>query len=253
MMAKSNFGSFCVDRMVLVAMVLAVMTTGFATIGETQTTQPGPAVDLEVVNPSDGTNIFCINPGDTLTARLFIRPGTSTTSCTPSCGAIVPGGAAHLATAVVDMAFDSHKLSLAGVNRNIDTAAIDGLVQDNSADGRIGWALAGDWTPDATVTGTLANPCNMQFLDSADWVLEMNFNALPGASGLASFHLRREADDFALSFADICGSEAMTETNRGIDEIIDGTVLVSSSCADVLFFDGFESRSDARWSSSSAR
>jgi hypothetical protein len=163
----------------------------------------------------------------------------------------VNGGTAHIATAVVDIAFDNQKLTLVNSTNNSGTAAVDGLVQDNSAQGRIGWALAGDWTPNADTSGALANPCDMQLLDSADWVLETQFNVQPGASGSLSLHLRRKTDlsPFSLSFADICGSEAFTEANGGIDEIIDGAVLISSSCADLLFFDGFETKTAAHWSS----
>jgi hypothetical protein len=152
---------------------------------------------------------------------------------------------------VVDIAFDNQKLNSPSTINNPLTAAVDGLVQDNSAQGRIGWALAGDWTPDADTSGTLATPCEMQLLETPDWVVEAEFSVLPTASGITSLHLRRESDvdPFALSFADICSSEALTEANGGIDEIIDGAVLISSDCAGVLFFDGFESRTGERWSS----
>lgn len=236
----------------LAALVGLIVITGCALNGWAQTSDSGPAVDLEIIDPSTQTNVFCVAPGETLTARLFIRPGTTSTSCTPSCGTAVDGGAAHLATAVIDIAFDTEKLVFESAANNFLTAAIDGLIQDNSPQGRVGWALAGDWTPNADTSGTLATPCDMMLLGSADWVLEIEFNVLPAASGLTSLHLRRETDPdpFSLSFADICGSEALTKANEGIDEIIDGTVLISSSCADVLFFDGFESRSPDRWSSS---
>lgn len=232
-------------------LVALVVMTSFGAIGWGQTSMPGPAVDLEVVNPSDRTNLFCVGPDETLTARLFIRPGTATTSCTPSCGTAVDGGAANLATAVADIAFDAEKLTFTSAINNPLTAAVDGLVQDNSAQGRIGWALAGDWTPNGDTSGTLATPCDMQLLDSADWVVEINFSVLPSASGITSFRLRRETDpdSFSLSFADICGSEALTKANGGVDEIIDGIVLISSSCADVLFFDGFESGATDLWTS----
>ena len=233
-------------RVIGLGLLLAV----FASTGWAQSSTQGPAIDLEIINPSDGTNIFCVAPGGGLTARLFIRPGTDTTSCTPSCGTVVDGGAAHIATAVVDISFDNEKLNLATTISNAGNAAVDGLIQDNATQGRIGWALAGDWTPNAVTSGTLATPCAMQLFDSAAWVFEIEFTVQPTASGITSLHLRRETDAFALSFADICGSEAFTEANGGINEIIDGTVLISSSCADVLFFDGFETGTTTIWSTS---
>jgi hypothetical protein len=228
-----------------------VILTLFATAAGAQTSVPGPAIDLEIVNPSDDTNTFCVAPGDTLTARLFVRPGSQATSCTPSCGSVVAGGAAHIATAVVDIAFDNQKLNLTGHTNNAVTAAVDGLVQDNAAQGRIGWALAGDWSPDGDTSGTLATPCDMQLLENASWVLETQFTVQPTASGMTSLHLRRDSDGFALSFADICSDEAMTVASGDIDEIINGIVLISTSCTSALFFDGFEDGTAGRWSSNS--
>lgn len=227
-----------------------LLLTLFASAGWAQTSTPGSAIDIEILNPADGSNTFCVAPGEPLVTRLFIRPGTDTTSCTPTCGTVVDGGAAHIATAVVDIAFDNQKLTLVSSTNNPDTAAVDGLIQNNSIQGRIGWALAGDWTPDAVTTGNLANPCEMQLLDSAGWVLETEFTVQPSAPGIMSLHMRRktDTDPFSLSFADICSEEAFTKVNGGIDEIIDGAVLISSSCADVLFFDGFEDGASKRWS-----
>ncbi len=249
MMASSSYSPHLFGTKPFRATLACLLPALLASVGWAQTSTPGPAIDLEIVNPSDGTNTFCVPPGSTLTARLFIRPGTGSASCTPSCGTVVDGGAAHLATAVVDIAFDNQKLTVSGTTNNSGTAAVDGLVPDNGAQGRIGWALAGDWSPNADTSGTLATPCDMQLLDTADWVVEAEFAIQPAASGITSLHLRRETDagPFALSFADICGSEAFTEAGGGIDEITDGRVLVSSSCADVLFFDGFESRSTEYW------
>ncbi len=249
-MAPSNTRSFLFSQGAWPFLGAIFILAVFATTGLSQTTTPGATIDLEIINPSDDTNTFCVAPGDTLTARLFIRPGSNTTSCTPSCGTLVDGGAAHIATAVVDIAFDNQKLNLVSSTNNSGTAAVDGLVQDNSSQGRIGWALAGDWTPNAVTSGTLATSCDMQLLDSADWVIETEFSVQPTASGITSLHLRRETDAFALSFADICSDEAFTVANGGIDEIVNGAVLVSSSCADVLFFDGFETGTTAIWSAS---
>lgn len=247
-MAPLNTRSFLFNQGALHFLGAIVILAVFATAGLSQTTTPGAAIDLEIINPSDGANTFCVAPGDTLTARLFIRPGTDTTSCTPLCGSVVNGGPAHIATAVVDIAFDNQKLTLVSSTNNSGTAAVDGLIQDNAPRGRVGWALAGDWTPNAVTSGALATPCDMQLLDSAGWVLETEFSVQPTAFGITSLHLRRETDSFALSFADICSSEAFTATNGGIDEIVDGAVLISSDCAGLLFFDGFENGTGERWS-----
>ena len=251
MMASSSYSSHLFSTKPFRVTCACLLMTLFTSTGWAQTSTPGSAVDIEILNPADGSNTFCVAPGDTLTARLFIRPGTETTSCTPACGTVVDGGAAHLATVVVDIAFDNQKLNSVNTVNNPLTAAVDGLVQDNSAQGRIGWALAGDWTPDADTSGTLVTPCDMQLLETPAWVVEAEFGVLPTASDITPLHLRREGDaaPFSLSFADICSSEALTEANGGIDEIVDGRVLVSSSCSDVLFFDGFESRSTEYWSS----
>jgi hypothetical protein len=250
MMARLNIHVFRPNRGLVTALGLFAILMVLTTAASAQTSIPGSAIDLEIVNPSDGTNSFCVAPGDTLTARLFVRPGNQTTSCTPSCGSVVSGGTAHIATAVVDIAFDNQKLNLVTHTNNTGTTAVDGLIQNNATQGRIGWALAGDWTPDADTSGTLAAPCDMQLLESANWVLETQFTAQPTASGMTTLHLRREGEGFALSFADICSDEAMTMASGDIDEIIDGTVLVSASCTSVLFFDGFEDGTVGRWSSS---
>jgi len=250
MMAHINIHVFRSNRGLVTALGLFAILMVLTTAAGAQTSIPGSAIDLEIVNPSDGTNTFCVSPGDSLTARLFVRPGTQATSCTPSCGSVVFGGTAHIATAVIDIAFDNQKLNLTGHTNNTATAAIDGLIQDNATQGRVGWALAGDWTPDGDTSGTLATPCDMQLLESASWVLETQFTVQPTASGITALHLRNEGEGFALSFADICSNEAMTTASGGIDEIIDGTVLVSASCTSVLFFDGFEDGTAGRWSSS---
>lgn len=216
-------------------------------VAAAQTTTDGPAIDVEVFNPADGSNLFCAQPGSTLTARLFIRPGTQNTSCTPSCGSVVPGGTAHLATALLDLEFDPARLTFTSASNNGGTAAVDGLIQDNAGTGRIGWALAGDWTPNATTSGLLANPCSMGLLDQAGWVTEMEFTVPTAASGLTVLHLRRAADEFPLSMADLCGDEAFREDNGGIDEIVDAQVLIAPDCSSALFFDGFETSDTGRW------
>jgi hypothetical protein len=162
------------------------------------------------------------------------------------------GGSQYLATAVVDIDYATDQLTLVDAvnNPSLDYAAVDGLIQDNSDEGRLGWALAGDWDPNADPSGTLASPCDMALLSSADWVLEAEFTAAPDASGTSTLHLRRESDipAFALSFSDLCGTEALTEPNGGIDEIVDATILVSYTCSEDIFADDFESGDMDNWS-----
>jgi len=163
-------------------------------------------------------------------------------------GADVYGGSANLAAAVVDIEFDPAKLTYLGYENNPATAAVDGLIQtQNLGEGRIGWALAGDWDPDAdpeAPSASLANPCDMGKLDTTNWVVRLQFQY--DATSSASLHIRRESDDpaFPLSFADICGSEAFKVSNAGIDEVIDATVNLDQ---DEIFSDGFESGDTTAW------
>jgi hypothetical protein len=226
-----------------------------ASLVSAQTTQPGDAIDIEIFNPVDGSNAFCVSPAATLEARVFVRPGTAITSCTLSCSPpSVPGGSANIATAVVDVGFDGDRLSyvpgsLAG---NAATAAVQGLGQvQNLADSRLGWALAGTWSTPGNPGSTLASPCDMQLLTTADWVFRAQFQAV--GAGMTTLRLRRETDPapFGLSFADICGSEAFKASNGGIDEIRDAVVMVSGDCDDVVFFDNFGTGGTDRWSTTS--
>jgi hypothetical protein len=217
-----------------------------------QTTQPGDAIDIEIINPADGSNTFCVAPSATIEARVFVRPGTGTLSCSLSCSPpSVPGGSANIATAVVDVAFDTATLSyLPGtLQSNPATVAAQGLPQtQNLGDGRIGWALAGNWSTPGDPGSTLLSPCAMQMLTTADWAFRAQFQAATG--GMTTLRLRRETDaqPFALSFADICGSEAFKQSNGGIDEIRDAIVMVSDDCSNVIFFDNFSSGDTDRWS-----
>jgi len=218
-----------------------------------QTSTAGAGIDVELINPSDGSNTICVQPNQNFTVRLWLHPGTGTTSCTPACGSSVSGGTANIATAVVDIDFDQTAMNFVSASNNPSAsfAAVDGLVQDNSTSARVGWALAGDWTPDADTNGTLATPCAMKLLDTSGWLAEFNFTA--GASPSSSImHLRQPTDTspFALSFADICGSDAFTQANSGIDEVIDATIYVSAICPAGLFSDGFENGNTSAWSNS---
>ncbi len=89
----------------------------------------------------------------------------------------------------------------------------------------------------------------MQMITTADWVFRVQFQAV--GTGMTTLRLRRETDaaPFALSFADICGTEAFKQSNGGIDEIVNATILVDDDCLDVLFFDSFETAGVDRWNS----
>lgn len=238
------------DRSIVAAFAIAVVFT--ASLVSAQTTQPGADIDIEIVNPVDGSNAFCVAPASTIEAQVFVRPGTGSLACSLSCSPPdVQGGSSNLATAVVDLGFDPAKLAYVAdsIESNAATAAAHGLAQEqNLATGRIGWALAGTWSTPGNPGSTLLSPCDMQLLTTADWVFKMQFQG--ANSGMSTLRLRRETDSqpFALSFADICGTEAFKQSNGGIDEIRNAVVLVSSDCNDVIFFDSFGTGDMARWS-----
>ena len=219
-----------------------------------QTTLPGDDIDVEIFNPANGSNTFCVAPSDTVEARVFLRPGAGVLSCNLSCSPpSVPGGSANIATGVIDVAFDSDTLSYipASIENNTATAAVQGLAQEqNVGDGRIGWALAGNWSTPADPTSNLLSPCDMQFVTAADWLFRMSFEAV--GTGMSTLYLRGETDaePFALSFADICGTEAFKRSNSGIDEVKSAVVMVSTECDDVLFFDNFDTGGTGQWSDS---
>jgi|GEM_PF-2028535 len=225
----------------------AVLSGGGAGLAQTTT---APGIDVEVYDPVSGANALCVELGSSFWAHVWLRPGEAATSCILGCGP-ADGGSAHLAAAAVDVAFDPGRLTFEGASNNPDPAhaAVDGLLQtQNVAGGRVGWALAGDWTPDADpVTGTLADPCAMRKLDRADWVFRLQLTA--SSPGLSTVSLRRETDPlpFALSFADICGNPAFTQSNGGVDEVGNLVVMVAASCDDVVFFDNFERRDTSAW------
>lgn len=232
-----------------------VVVFGLVSPATAQITHPGDAVHVQIYNPDDGSNVFCVAPGNTFHARVFVEPGQNGTTCVLSCSPpSVPGGQANLATGVVDVAFDTSRLSYVAdsIISNPATPAVQGMPQEqNLADGRIGWALAGTWSTPGNPGSTLMSPCDMTFLNTDGWLFQVEFQAV--GSGIAALHLRRETDTppFALSFADICGTEAFKESNGGIGSVTDGTVLIDSDCANVLFFDSFEDGAVARWSNAS--
>ncbi|MCD4751322.1 MAG: hypothetical protein K8R59_18280, partial [Thermoanaerobaculales bacterium] len=77
MMATPVVRFVCVTIGPLVGLVVLVFLTIFAaTGGEAQTTTPGPAIDVEIYNPVDGTNTFCVAPGEYFEAHVWVSPGT---------------------------------------------------------------------------------------------------------------------------------------------------------------------------------
>jgi hypothetical protein len=69
----------------------------------------------------------------------------------------------------------------------------------------------------------------------------------PGSSQITP----RDLPDFPMAFADLCGSEAFTSANGGIDEVVPATVSnAGPSCpglADIIFRNGFETGDTAAW------
>lgn len=223
-----------------------------ASAASAQTTHPGSAIDLELYNPADGGNAFCVAPGDTFWASLYVRPASgagSTMTCSPLCGSAI-GGPGSLAAAAVDVGFAPTALAYLGADLNPDPtfAAVDGLVQEqNLGQGRVGWALAGDWTPDGTTTGSLHDPCDMLKLDHAGWVVRFGFSVL--GEGTTSLVVN-EPPDGPLSFADVCGSPAYTISNGGIDEVVAATV--TNDCpavSNIIFRNGVETGNASVWTS----
>ncbi len=239
------------SRTSMQSMVLAFVLL-VAPLVAAQTTLPGSAVDIEIYNPFNGSNAFCVAPSEIFAPRVFFRPGTGTLTCDLDCSPpSIPGGSANIATAVIDIAFDPAVLSYVpgSIQNNTGTAAVQGMAQaQNIADSRIGWALAGTWSAPGDPSSTLASPCGTQFLTAADWLFQTQFQAT--GYGLSSLHLRGESDSlpFALSFADICGTAAFKRSNGGIDEARSAVVLVSDSCTEAVFFDNFGTGDESRWS-----
>ena len=232
------------------ALVLAAVLLA-ASLASAQTSQQGDTIDIEVYNPIDGSNAFCVAASEIFEARVYFRPGTGTTSCTLSCSPPdVAGGSANVATAVVDLGFDDTVLSYVpgSIQNNTGTAAVQGLAQEqNLADGRIGWALAGTWSTPGDPSSNLQSPCDTVMLTTADWLFGLQLQA--AGSGMSTIHLRGEADaePFALSFADLCDTEAFKRSNGGIDEARGAVVMVADDCSDVIFFDTFGTGDTARW------
>jgi hypothetical protein len=239
-----------VSKKRLTVMFLAMLV--FAGLASAQTST-APGIDVELYNPVDGTNRLCIETSATAWVHVYVRPGAEAFSCSPECAPPdVSGGSANLAAGALDVAFDPGRVTFvqAETNPNAAFAAIDGLMQEqNLLSGRLGWALAGDWTPDGDPSaGVLADPCSMLLLDAPGWVLRAQ---LAGATpGFTLLHLRRASDlePFPLSFADVCGTPVFTEASGAIDEVGDLVVLVTDSCASVVFFDTFERGDLSAWS-----
>jgi hypothetical protein len=231
---------------------VAVLCVGVAPAAA-QSSTPGPAIDIEVYNPMDGGNLFCAAPGDTVSADVWVSPatgGASSIQCSAPCGSLA-GGPGHIAAATLDVSFDPAHLAYryAFSNGFLGFAAGDGLLQLQSlAAGRIGWALAGDWTPDANPGGSLAEPCQTALIEQPNWILRMVFNV--SAAGTSQIALRN-LPDFPMAFADLCGSDAFTTVNGGIDEVIPATISSTApNCpelSDIIFRNGFETGDTVAW------
>jgi len=241
----------CTRALALAGVAVVMLAAG--AVGAQSSTAPG--IDVEVYNPINGSNSVCVAPATSFWVNVLVRPGAGTTSCAKACvPSPVPGGSANIATGAIDVLFDPTRLGFVSAETNTGpgTAAIDGLIQTQDiAQGRLGWALAGDWTPNADPTGTMASPCAMGLLTTSGWVLRAH---LSGASqGLTTVRLRRHTDSepFELSFADVCGSPAFTESSGDINEVVPTVVLVDAACAapsGVIFFDNLERGSAVAWS-----
>jgi hypothetical protein len=235
---------------VIRAAAAVMLTLAIALPAAAQTTR-APGIDVEIYDPGSGRNYLCVAPGEGFWANVWIRPGPDSASCSASCSPPeVPGGSAHLATAVIDIAFDPGHLSFAAIENNPEGATVDGLPQEQNADhGRIGWALAGDWVEDGRPSSGLEDLCAMHTLSREGWAFRVRFTAR--SEGMTTLHLRRAGDTpaFTVSFADMCSDEPFTEANGGIDELGDAVVLVSADCGDVLLYDSFDRADTAVWSS----
>ncbi len=225
-------------------LTLALLAGLLPVVALAQTTT-APGIDVEVYNPLTGSNSFCVAPGGSFTANVLVRPGTAASTCTLACSPpAAAGGTANLATAAVDLLFDPAVLGFVTAANNQATAAVDGLLQtQNLAQGRLGWALGGDWTPDATVGGTLASPCAMGKLTAAGFVFSATFTGLvPGTTTLTL----AQQPGFELSFGDVCGGSF--EPASGVDEVRGASVLVDAACASIIFADGFNTGTTGAWS-----
>ncbi len=218
-----------------------------------QSSTPGPAIDVEIFNSTDGTNSFCAAPGDTFWAYVYISPatgGASSFQCFTPCG-LVQGGPANIAAATIDVAFDPTHLAFHSAFNNgfMGAAAADGMLRlEALGTGRLGWVLAGDWTPDGDTAGTLADPCEMGLLDQSGWIVRFAFTVQ--TSGSSDIVLRDEPA-FPLAFADICGSPTFSSATGDIDEVLSATVSSGSpACPElngIIFRNGFEIGDLSAW------
>ena len=214
-------------------------------------TSSAPGIDIEIYNPEDGSNFFCVIPSETFWIHVFLRPGEGSTSCDLPCGNGVPGGSANIAAGVIDLLFDPALFEIQQLESNPDPgfAAVDGLFHTtNLGEGRIGWALAGDWNIDGDPASGLKDPCVMQKLNSPGWLFRVQLTAV--GEGATVVHLRNGNDHppFPLSFADLCGSADFTLDGGAIDELLDALIVINPDCATMIFSDGFESGDSSAWS-----
>ena len=239
-------------RAILNCLALAAACHVVAT-ASAQTSTPGPGIDVEIYNPGTGGNSFCAAPGDTLWAYLYVAPATGGSSsfvCSVPCGA-VHGGPANIAATSLDITFNPARLRFHSAHNNgfMGSAGADGMLRlETLGAGRVGWALAGDWTPDGDPSGALADPCHTALINEPGWIVRFAFTVIsPGSSQIVV----RDEPDFRAAFADICGSETFTSSNGGVDEILPATVATGlPACPqleNVIFRNGFETGDTSAW------
>ena len=225
------------------AVALLLTSTGTA-----QTTSSGPGIDIEIVNPVDGSNNFCVELGVPFWAEVWVRPGNQTTTCTLGCGT-ADGGTGNIATAAIEARFDTAKLTFGTSETNPGTAAVDGLfISTNAAVGRVGWSLAGDWIVDGNPSSGLNDPCTMTHLNTPGWTFRVQLTATAAGNSLITLPVQPH---FQLSFADHCGAAPFTVAGGDIDELVVGYVTTEcTSQTDFIFGDGLETATTGRWSAS---
>ena len=204
---------------------------------------PGPAIDVAVVNPEDGSNRFAIAAGQSFEVELRVHPvdlgqfPSQAASCDlAECAGAVVGGRGHLAAGLLQLRFDPAALTLVSSEIPGTGAAADGIVLDaGAAQGRIGWALAGDFVIDGDRDSGLRSICEMATLSAPEVVLRLTFRRETDEDTTIHLATPEDVDPFALSFADRCSTSSFTLANGAIDQVIDGLLVEGP-----IFKDGFE-------------
>jgi len=237
-----------------VAAILFLLATGPAVAQNPERSVDSVGVEVEIYNPADDSNTFCVAAGAPFWANVLVRPGDSSTTCDLACSPTpVAGGDANLATGIVNMGFDTARLTYLQGETNPDPGfpAVDGLLQEqNVPSGQVGWGLVGDWSVDGDPASQLGNVCDAAKITAEGWIFRAQFVA--PATGSTTLRLIRETDNpaFELSFADACGT-SFKESNGGLTESVDAMVYAGVPCGgtNVIFLDGFELGNPSAWSS----